>query len=706
MRSPKNLVLILGIVSSTPALAFRFEVGDVEGSWANLFTVGGSWRMQDRSTLLVGKSNLDPGLCLDQRCLGFEDAPPTAEQLEYLAAPGIYSINGDDGTLNFDKGDLVAAAAKLTSDLSISYGDYGLFARSYLFFDTLYTDFEEFHPNRATGPRPENREPQTVRWPGEQRSEIGTSFELMDAYVYGSFTLPGEYDVSARLGNNLVNWGESTFLVINSINTINPPLESRIFVPGYDFKEVFQPVPMLFLSTQLTETISAETFYQLSWKGLRTAPPGSFFATSDIGVPGGTFASLPYASNAEDPDQLERIQGAGNLVETFDLTRTSLTILREADREPSDNGQYGLSLKWFSEALGNTELGFYYVNYHSRLPYASATAAYRSCIRPEDPGQQPDQQDFAACNSASNPAITGMSKQERYENSLDLLPLDSVDFFLEYPEDIQLFGVSFNTNFGDVAIQGEYAFRPNLPVQVDLEDLVNAALRPAFPRENEDIGELLFGAPAGVIVPGQDTAVPDLIESRLRGNPDVQPRQYVRGYEELAVGQLSTALTYVFGPGNVIAADQIISLLELGFTQIFDLPGKDRAVFEGPGTDTAPFPGRRELNNQLPTNPEQQARGYVDDFSWGYRVYLQASYKSVLDLFTIEPQLLFFHDIEGVGPGPGANFVEGRREINFSTSVLYGQYRATTGYIWYTGASEYNLRRDRDYATLALRYEF
>jgi len=700
-------LLIVALLIAGPAHAFRFDITDeIGGSWANTFSLGASWRAQDRSNKLVGKSNVNPALCTSEsRCIGSQEGPPTAEQLEYLNAPGMYSINGDDGNLNFDRGDLVAAAAKLTSDLSLNWGNYGLFARGYTYFDSVYTDFVEFHPNRANGPTPADRGPEETPWPGTLKKEIGTSFKLMDAFIYGDFSLGESLDLSWRLGNNLVNWGESTLIVINSINTINPPLESRIFVPGWDVKEVFQPVPMVFLATQLENGISVETFYQFKWNSLHTAPPGSFFATSDIGVPGGTFASLPYASNAEDPNQLERIQGPGGLIELLDLTRTSLTILRAPDREPSDSGQYGAGVKWFSEDLGNTEFGFFYANYHSRLPIASSISAYRSCLRPAD-GSEPDQQDLIDCSNAGG--TDALTKQEKYEQGRDLQPVDSVDIFLEYPENVQMFGVSFNTNIGDFAIQGEYSYRPNLPVQVDLEDMVDAALHPAFPRENVDLLALLTGAPptGQVVIAGEGTAVPDLIETVYRGNPEVQPRSYIRGYEELQVGQFDASVTYVFGPGTPLAADQIVTLAEVGFNNIFDLPGHDQAVFEGPGTDSAPFPGRLDDNNQLRINPERQRDGYVTEFSWGYRLLIWPSYKAIFDVFTYEPTVVFAHDVGGVAPGPGGNFVEGRKEINFLNSFLYQSYKAILGYTWYTGGREYNQRLDRDYATFSLRYEF
>ncbi|RJF96436.1 DUF1302 family protein [Oleomonas cavernae] len=53
---------------------------------------------------------------------------------------------------------------------------------------------------------------------------------------------------------------------------------------------------------------------------------------------------------------------------------------------------------------------------------------------------------------------------------------------LEYPENIQLYGLSFNTTIGDFSIQGRGGLPSNLPLQVDLQDLAFAALGPTLTR--------------------------------------------------------------------------------------------------------------------------------------------------------------------------------------------------------------------------------
>ena len=51
---------------------------------------------------------------------------------------------------------------------------------------------------------------------------------------------------------------------------------------------------------------------------------------------------------------------------------------------PDDEGQFGLSAKWYAEELGGTEFGFYYQNYPSRLPFAGENAAHLTVAVSDD----------------------------------------------------------------------------------------------------------------------------------------------------------------------------------------------------------------------------------------------------------------------------------------------------------------------------------
>jgi hypothetical protein len=74
--------------------------------------------------------------------------------------------------------------------------------------------------------------------------------------------------------------------------------------------------------------------------------------------------------------------------------------------------------------------------------------------------------------------------------------LDGPQIVFEYPEDIQMYGFSFNTTLGDYSIQGEIAYRPKLPLQVSIADLSFAALGTTLTRCHDPaLG--CFGSTAG-----------------------------------------------------------------------------------------------------------------------------------------------------------------------------------------------------------------
>ncbi len=167
------------------------------------------------------------------------------------------------------------------------------------------------------------------------------------------------------------------------------------------------------------------------------------------------------------------------------MTNTSTTIERLKDLEPRTSGQFGVALKYYAEELNNgTEFGFYYMNYHSRLPYASFFSTVASCARREGNALGIDAYDplsfLAACPDL--PIVHSLTTGDPENATSNAVPLDTVKLLVEYPEDIHLMGVSFATTAFDWSFQGEVAYRSNSPLQVDIEDLVFAAFGPTLSR--------------------------------------------------------------------------------------------------------------------------------------------------------------------------------------------------------------------------------
>src|SRR5688572_26616949 len=158
MSSAKRLVLCaaaFGAAAVAPhahAISFELDVADgINGTLNTTMTIGAGVRMQDRASDLVGKGNLNPGLCGGdaQSCQGvFRDELLPSQTL--ANSPGQAFLNADDGNLNYDKHDLTQAVFKVTQDVNMSYGEFGLFAKWLYFYDFVNNDFTEFHPNWIT----------------------------------------------------------------------------------------------------------------------------------------------------------------------------------------------------------------------------------------------------------------------------------------------------------------------------------------------------------------------------------------------------------------------------------------------------------------------------------------------------------------------------------------------------------------------------
>ncbi|HSW13656.1 MAG TPA: DUF1302 family protein [Solimonas sp.] len=663
---------LAALLAPGTAMAVEFELGET-GVTANLRTelsVGARWRMQDRDSRLLGKLNVDG----QQQLCGVEgaDCLGVDGNERFKNAPGNVLQDYDNGNLNYDKHDLVQASSRFSAKLGLSYEDYGLFVRGIAWYDPVNADFDQSHPDTTFQPASTQR-PQSVV------GEIAERYELMEAYVYGSLPFFADETLNLRLGNQIVYWGESNFLVLNSLNTVNPPSANRVEFVGSNQDEIFTSVPMLLASTQMFD-VEAELFYQFGWEPIELEPVGSYYSTADNIGAGGNFAHLD-GKVSEDPMNLAAPNGP--------LSQAGRTFYRTGDREPGEGGQYGVRFKYFAETLGEgTTFGLYFANYHSRLPVASFVAAQESSCR-----AAPEALDAVPGGAAVLPfCLLG-----------EPIPVDTIQYFLEYPEDVQMFGVSAVTTAGVWAFQFEYAYRPNLPVQVDDVDLVYAALQPAFPRQ--DVQAIV------ATIPGVRHAVPDYVETRYRGHT-VRPGDIVRGYERLKVGQLNLN-ALLLTPTNPFGASQVTLLVEAGLTHVLDFPSLDQIQFDGPGTSnhySAAIDGTGDPTGQTDpnrTNVTQQTDGFATEYSWGYHLYSELEYPDLLFGLTFKPILHFGHDVSGTAPGNGGNFIEGRQQADVALNVRATElWSAQLQYTWYRGAGEFNLLRDRDNASLFVQLNF
>ena len=458
-------MLLTTCALSFPAAAGEFQWGEVEGSFNSNISLGASWRMEDMEPRLVTPGN----------------------------APGFGTAStgtADDGDLNYKDGDIYSLILKGVHDLELRKGDFGLFLRGKYWYDRELDEGDRPHGNSLN--QYARNEPLYDKYFDDLAQTSG--FELLDAFVYGTFYLgESQAPVDIRVGDQVASWGESTFIQ-NGINTINPIDVSAFRRPGAEIKEGLLPVGMVTVSAGVTNALNIDLFYQYEWEKTVIDGCGTYFSTNDVGATG---CNVVTVSN-QFSDQFNMANG--------------LFVTRLPDIEADDDGQYGIGIRYFAEQLAGSEFGLYYINYHSRTPYLGGF-------------------------TSSNPALGGPPNAPFIPGN----PLGgNPQYFAEFPEDIELFGASFATNFAGFAISGEVSYRPDYPVQINATEILQAALGYA----------------------PWSTVTPIVLASGF-GNP-------VSGYDELPFTQAQVTFIRFFD--QVMGASRLSIAAEIGANWVGSLP--------------------------------------------------------------------------------------------------------------------------------------
>ncbi|MDH1210525.1 DUF1302 domain-containing protein [Pseudomonas chengduensis] len=564
------------------------------------------------------------------------------------------SQTSDDGHLNFKKGETFSKIFKGIHDLELKYGDSGAFIRGKYWYDFELKD--------------EHRLFKDIDDHNRKEAAQASGAQFLDAFVYHNYFI-GEQPGSVRLGKQVVSWGESTF-ILNSINSINPIDVAAFRRPGAEIKEGLIPVNMFYVSQSLTENLSAEAFYQLEWDQTVVDNCGTFFAQYDT-VADGCDSSLNVLTPALAP--------FGNAL-GYQTTSEGVVVPRGGDRDARDDGQWGLALRYIFEPL-DTEFGAYAMNYHSRTPFFSAKAAGQA--------EYLESLNVVLGNVAGIPGgVPGIAIANVAGGS---------EYFMEYPEDIRLYGLSFATTLPTgTAWSGEVSYRPNAPVQLNSTDVTYAPVRglaqfdPAFAQY-----------------------------SLLGGDPSSIPGSTLHGYNRKEITQLQTTFVHFLDP--IMGAARVTLIGEVGVVHVGGLEktsearyGRD-AVFgpgELPGVLTGGLPSCAAINSGTFAGTPASAnaskhcndKGFVTSTAWGYRARAIWDYNNVFAGVNLKPSVAFSHDVDG--NGPNGLFTEGSKAISLALDAEYrNTYTASLSYTDFFGG-DYNTSTDRDFLALSFGMSF
>jgi hypothetical protein len=562
---------------------------------------------------------------------------------------------------------------------------------------------------------------------------VGSYTRLLDAFGFSRFdlgTLPSEI----RLGRQVVDWGESTFIP-NGLNEVNHFDVTALQVPGAELKQALLPDEMAVFNLQLSKNLSTQLLYLFDWHEDIIEPTGAYFSSSDFAGAGGSRVFLGFGAISDQGVDFTSLGGG--------LIRNFQAYSRLPDKRPPEAGQYGVNFKLYLPNFSQgTQLGFYFLNYTSRLPVVSAqtgsqaglgnaygavnaVAAAAQALAAGLPfaaavatGAAVGRQRAAAnggnlsaataqqyATIGANTLLAGGNVNNQASNLATHEYAQTAGLFEEFPQDIKMLGVSFNTQIQKTgtALQGEVTYRHNVPLQLDDVELIYASLTPF----ESGIARLLGApvTPAGTCVKTSATPITGCNQLGAFGLG-----QTVRGWELKNTWQAQFTATQVFA--NVLKASQAVLLLEAAADYIPGLEDKYSGGpvgfglrYDGPGTNLS---GNPNLGG-YPEFPNLVEPGYAfpDKFSWGYVIAGRLEYDNALGALNLLPHFTWSQDVKGVSPGPGGNFIEGRHALSVGLGAsLRSKWDFDVSYTQYGGAGQYNLVKDRNFVAASIKYSF
>jgi hypothetical protein len=613
-RTAALCVLSAALISPSPAFARPFEIGEVEGVANVELSYGLLTRVEDRESELVAIVN-----------------GGSAE-----------SANFDDGNLNYDEG-VVSNMLQASGEVAARWRFLGVYVRglAYYDFETQLSD----HDRTLSG---------------NAEHYVGTYAELLDYYVDARFRLGG-MPVQIRVGDQVLSWGESTFLRFGLQSVTSLDLVAA-FRPASSSQDVQIPQGMVWASALLTEELAIEAYYQYEWQRARTPPVGWWFSDTDLvgadGLHGAMAGAGLFSEQGTDLDAAFALPPG-----TLGFDPEFMRLPPQGSHEPSDQGQGGVTVQAILPRFASTKLALHFASYHSRLPLVSARSADAAAAAATSSAAVAARADaLAAVYEAQGlpPAEAALAGAAAASTLTIGEYAGEAGYFVSYPEDIRMLGFSFNTATlrTGTLISGEVSHHFDYPFQLLPTDVFNAAFSPI--EFTPAFGE----GPLG----------------------DFGPDEVVRGFVRGGKTQLEVGLRQLLGPR--FGASQTIVGIDVGWVHAHGLPSRDQLRLSAPGV-TSP----RDFDH-LP-----------DADSWGYRILAAMVFDNVLGAFSVQPHAAWLHDVGGVTPGPGGAFVEGRKAFNVGVDIDYTHtWLLQLDYTNLFGGGRFNLLSDRDFVRFQLTY--
>jgi len=680
IRRYRTLILAAAtaLLASTPALALEMKFGEIDGHLDTIVSASAGMRTAAQNCTHISVYN---GGCAD-------------------SSGRTWDVNNDDGNVNVQRGEIFSAPVKVLSELSLKYQNFGAFISGKAFYDAAARDLGDGGGNYgpvaalANGAPAQRRSLQDFYKGSDAYRRQLRGLKLLDAYAYGNFDIDGQ-PLNVRAGRQVVNWGESAFIQ-GGISSFLPMDVSALYQPGTELKEVFLPQNTLYASLGLPNNFSIEGMYIAEWDKSTLPACGSFFGVSDALGDGCAYGMLSGEMYANADGTLRDGNDPNNLA-----MLVPVVVHRTQSQNAREQGQWGVAMRYYADWLNDgTDMGLYFVNFHSKLPIATFTAdtmgggsaAFTPHLSDSDCSLGTGLFDDAGYQITMCQALMGLLAQYGKFGALINDPtLKNKLLLAQYPTDIHMMGGSFNTTIpvlGGTALSGELAYYSNMPFQIDITELqgvdaINGGFTPA---------------------PGE----PPLYTGEMVGEGEVIP-----GYRrtKAMVGQFYTISTLT--PSNWFVhstgGDLLILVANAGFQYLPDADGNRFAIPMSFKTHANPGMAATYGDACIAAGTCHIEARYASAFSWGYRLMASQQYATSFgSAWNLTPKVIWYHDVSGYSAGPiGPGFVEGTKSLTVGVDADYqSRYKVGLAYTTFMGNPYRNANYDKDFVSLTASYAF
>jgi hypothetical protein len=295
------------------------------------------------------------------------------------------------------------------------------------------------------------------------------------------------------------------------------------------------------------------------------------------------------------------------------------------------------------------------------------------------------------------------------------LQLDyNIGLFAEYPE-VEIMGFSFNTTAFGWGVQGDFTFRPEMPLQLDTDTMTISAL----------FNNCAF-ATVGALEPLYQSGATYSNEHVGEIGCTDQDR-YLKGYttdHDAYTWDIGTTATFTRSNPVISALGADLGILLTEFQGVIAEDIEEERGNTGGITALGGAKGITPLSNvctagsDLPLNgilsiddrTIDNAKGYcrATDSSWGGVIFAQLQYNNVFGTpISVNPTFVYNHGIEGYSPSPLGFWREGVGSSSFRLDARYlDAWQFGLAYTSYHGEQERTRNLDRDTLAASVSYAF